>query len=113
MKVSFRTRKLQRAYEESDRAIRAYGPEVGRRYIQRINVIKAARSLEDLTIQRPLRCDELENKRAGQWAINLTDRYRLIFTVSGLGFDALRIEEVTKHYGDSRAGAFGPGDPTR
>ena len=100
MKVSFRTRKLQRAYEESDRAIRAYGPEVGRRYIQRINVVKAARSLEDLKIQRPLRCHELHGKRAGQWAINLTDRYRLIFTVSGLEFDALRVEEVTKHYGD-------------
>ena len=100
MKVAFRTRKLQRAYEESDRAIRAYGSEVGRRYIQRINVIKAARSLEDLKIQRPLRCHELQGKRAGQWAINLTDRYRLIFTVSGLEFDVVRVEEVTKHYGD-------------
>jgi toxin HigB-1 len=99
-KVSFRTRKLQRAYEESDRAIRAYGPEVGRRYIQRINVIKAARSVEDLKVQRPLRCHELQGKRAGQWAINLTDRYRLIFTISDLEFDVVRVEEVTKHYGD-------------
>lgn len=82
-------------------------------YSQRINVIKAARSLEDLEIQRPLRCHELRGKRAGQWAINLTDRYRLIFTLSGLAFDVVQVEEVTKHYGDERAGAFGPGDPAR
>ncbi len=100
MKVSFRTRKLQRAYQESDRAIRAYGREAGRRYILRINIIKAARSVEDLKIQRPLRCHELQGKRSGQWAINLTDRYRLIFTISDLEFDVVRVEEVTKHYGD-------------
>jgi len=100
VKVSFRTGKLQRAYEESDRAIRAYGPEVGRRYVLRINIIKAARSLDDLKAQRPLRCHELQGTRAGQWAINLTDRYRLIFTISGLELDVVRVEEVTKHYGD-------------
>lgn len=100
MKVSFRTGKLKRAYEESARAIRHFGPEVGRRYVQRIDIIKASRHLEDLKAQRTLRCHELQGKRAGQWAINLTDRFRLIFTVSGFEFDVVRIEEVTNHYGD-------------
>lgn len=100
MKVSFRSSKLQRAYEESARAIRQFGPGVGRRYVQRIGIIKASRHLEDLKAQRPLRCHELQGKRAGQWAINLTDRYRLIFTVSGPELDVVRVEEVTNHYGD-------------
>ncbi len=99
MKVSFRTTKLQRAYEESARAIRFFGPEVGRRYVQRINVIKASRHLEDLKAQRTLRCHELRGNRAGQWAVNLTDRYRLVFTVSGVELDVVRIEEVTNHDG--------------
>lgn len=100
MKVSFRTNRLKRAYEESARAKRHFGPEVGRRYVQRINIIKASRDLEDLKAQRTLRCHELHGKRAGLWAINLTDRFRLIFTVSGLEFDVVRVEEVTNHYGD-------------
>lgn len=100
MKVTFRTRKLQKAYEESAHAIRTFGPEVGRRYVQRINIIKTAKSLEDLKVQRPLRCHELQGKRAGTWAINLTDRYRLVFTLDGLELDVVRIEEVNNHYGD-------------
>ena len=56
--------------------------------------------MEDLKVQRPLRCHELQGKRAGQWAINRTDRYRLIFTISDLEFDVVRVEEVTKHDGD-------------
>jgi proteic killer suppression protein len=100
LKVTFRTRKLQRAFEESARAVREFGPEAGRSYIQRIIIIKAAKSLEDLKVQRSLRCHELQGKRAGQWAMNLTHRFRLVFTMDGSELDVVRIEEVSNHYGD-------------
>lgn len=98
MKVTFRKKKLEKCYEESQKAIREFGPEVGRRFILRVNIIKSADDLEALKKQRPLRCHELKGDRQGQWAINLTDRYRLIFSLQGDNLEIVQIEEVSKHY---------------
>ena len=100
MRVTFRKKKLEKCYLESQRAIREFGPEVGRRYIQRINIIKSARNVEALKQQRPLRCHPLKGKREGQWAIDLTDRYRLIFSLLGDELEIAQIEEVSNHYDD-------------
>lgn len=48
MEIAFRTHKLKRRYELSADAIRAYGDEVGRKYIARVNVLKQARDIEEL-----------------------------------------------------------------
>ena len=65
-----------------------------------INIIKSAADLEALKKQRSLRCHELKGDREGQWAINVTDRYRLIFSLQGDDLEIVQIEEVSKHYGD-------------
>lgn len=49
MEVTFRTRKLEREYKESDKAIRAYGPQIGRKYISRINTIKQTKDIDEFT----------------------------------------------------------------
>lgn len=98
MKVKFRTRKLERCYQESSRAIREFGPQEARRYIERINIIKQARNLEELQSLPGLRCHPLKGNRSGQWAINLTGFCRLIFTLQGDELEIVRIEEVSKHY---------------
>lgn len=100
MKVLFRKKKLEKCYVESQRAIREFGPEVGRRYILRINIIMSALDLEALKKQRSLRCHPLKGNREGQWAINLTDRYRLGFSLHGDDLEIVQIEEVSKHYDD-------------
>jgi toxin HigB-1 len=48
LEVRFRTRRLQRRYEESAEAIRAWGPDVGRRYVQRVTALVAAKRVADL-----------------------------------------------------------------
>lgn len=100
MDVTFRTRKLQRQYECSAEAIRVYGQRVGRKYIQRIDIVKHMRSIEELQRISVLRCHRLKGERADEWAIDLTGFYRLIFTLSGEELSVVRIEEVSKHYGD-------------
>lgn len=100
MTVIFRKQKLEKCYVESERAIREFGPEVGRRFILRVNIIKSAADLEALKKQRSLRCHPLKGDREGQWAINMTDRYRLIFSLQGDDLGIVQIEEVSKHYGD-------------
>jgi len=100
VEVRFRTTKLRRQYEDFRRAERAYGREVARRYVGRINVLKHARSIEELQQLPGLGCHELKGKEKGQWAVRLTGFYRLIFTLQGEQLQIARIEEVSKHYGD-------------
>lgn len=100
MDVTFRTKKLRRYFEDSAGGIRALGPEVAKRYVLRINTIKGARDIEELKRLPALRCHPLHGDREGQWAIHLTKFMRLIFTLTGESANVVRIEEVSKHYGD-------------
>jgi len=100
VEVAFRTRKLRRQYERSADAVRAYGEQVGRRYVLRVNVMKAARDVEELRRLPALRCHPLTGDRAGQWAVSLSGFHRLIFTLESERLEIATIEEVSKHYAD-------------
>jgi len=100
MEVKFRTRKLQRQYENHVEANKAYGEEVARRYIQRIDLVKQVRDLDELKMLPGLDCHLLKGDRKGHWAIRLTGFYRLIFSLQGDNLEIVQIEEVSKHYGD-------------
>lgn len=100
MEIQFRTRKLQRQYEDGREAKKAFGDEVARRYIQRINIIKKTSDIEELQRLPALRCHPLKGSHQGQWALSLTGFYRLIFTLIGERLEIVRIEEVSKHYDD-------------
>lgn len=98
MEVKFKTKKLAICYLESKSAIREFGPEVGKRYIQRVNIIKAVKNLNDLQHLPALRCHPLKGNRKGEWAITLVGRYRLIFTLEGETLEIVCIQEVSNHY---------------
>ena len=98
MEVQFRTQKLQKQYEISSKAEKAYGRDVARMYIQRINILKQARNIVEICALPALRCHPLKGDRQGQWAVKLTGLYRLIFTLEGKRLEIILIEEVSKHY---------------
>ena len=100
MEVTFRTRKLEKEYREHSRAVKSYGTEVARKYIQRINIIRQARNFEELVRLPALGCHSLKGDRHGQYSIKLTGFYRLIFSLKGDALEIAHIEEVSKHYGD-------------
>jgi proteic killer suppression protein len=100
VEVAFRTRKLRRQYEHSADAIRAYGGRVGRQYILRINLMKAAGDIGEICGLPGLRCHPLKGDRSGQWAVSLTGFHRLVFTLEGDRLEIAMIEEVSKHFGD-------------
>ena len=100
MEIRFRTRKLKKQYANHQEAEKAYGKDVARKFILRVNIIKKARDIEELKRLPGLRCHELKGNRKGQWAVKLTGFYRLIFTLEDDCMEIARIEEVSKHYGD-------------
>lgn len=100
MEIRFRTKKLEKQYLSHKEAQKAYGQQVAKKYIMRINMIKAAKCFDDLYDIPTLKFHPLVGKRKEEYAITLTGFYRLIITNDGEIFDIARIEEVSKHYGD-------------
>ena len=100
MDIQFRDNKLKKCFTQYRQAVKLWGEQVARKYIQRINIIQAANSLDELMNLPALRCHALKGDRKGQYAINLTGFYRLIFTMDGDTMNIVMIEEVSKHYDD-------------
>ena len=98
--VTFKTRKLEKCYFTYKKAVKAFGDQVAKKYIQRINVIEETEDLDELCTLPVLRCHPLTGNRQGQYAIKLTGFYRLIFTMEEDSLTVVKIEEVSKHYDD-------------
>ncbi|MEA3315478.1 MAG: type II toxin-antitoxin system RelE/ParE family toxin [Campylobacterota bacterium] len=68
--------------------------------IQRINILKSAKSFDELYQIPQLKFHPLSGNRKGEFAISLTGFYRLIITNDGDSFDIAKIEKLSKHYDD-------------
>ena len=99
MEVIFRTRQLRRNYANRARATIDWGPEVGQRYIDRVNYLYEARDFNQLYNARRLRLHPLRGSRTGEMSIYLTGRWRLIVT-RGDTAQSIVLEEVSNHYDD-------------
>lgn len=100
MRVQFRTTELQKCYEKSQRATRAWGEKVARRYIERVNILKAAKSGDDLYKIPPLKFHAMKGDKAGLYALTLIDRWRMEVSFQDEAMTVVRVEEVSAHYGD-------------
>lgn len=100
MDIQFRKNILRKQYEFSNEAFKAYGEQVGRKYIQCINIIKESKDIDELKSIRSLRCHPLKGDRKSEWAIKLTGFYRLIISIHGINLEIARIEVLSKHYDD-------------
>jgi proteic killer suppression protein len=100
VQVKFRTKQLQRCYESHTKATQKWGADVARRYVERISILYAAETVDDLHRIPVLRFHPLKGNRQGQYALSLTARARLIVTFTGKTNTTAWIEEVSKHYGD-------------
>ena len=100
MEIQFKSKKLKKQYEIHKEAEKAYGREVARRYVSRINIIREAKNIDELQTLPALRCHALTGTLKGLWAVNLTGFYRLLFRIQGETLTIARIEKVSKHYDD-------------
>ena len=98
MELRFRTSKLRRCFEESRRAVREWGPDVGTRYVQRLLVLQASDRLDDVYENRAFDLHPLRGDRRGQYAIRLTGSVRLIITADADRRSVI-VEEVTDYHG--------------
>ncbi len=99
MQVEFRT-KLRDCYADVTKATREWGAKVARRYIERVNILKAAKTADDLYKVVVLRFHPLTGNKKGLYALTLVDRWRMVVTFRDKEMTVVRVEEVSAHYGD-------------
>ena len=79
MLIHFSTKKLHKACNSSTEAIRTFGPERGKKLMQRLSELAAANTLNDISRLPPARCHELTGDRQGPLSVDLGHPYRLLF----------------------------------
>ena len=100
MDVRFSTTTLQKCYTDHKAAVRAWGAAVARRYVQRVDLLKAAPSAEALYQHKAVRFHPLKGSLAGTYALNLDGFHRLLVRFENEAMTIVTVEEVSKHYGD-------------
>lgn len=100
VEVTFRTSELGEAYRVHKKAVRLWGDQVARKYVQRVDILRAAESSDDLFKVPPLRFHPLAGDKAGKYALTLHDRYRLIVSFEDQAMTRVAVEEVSNHYDD-------------
>ena len=98
MNIEFATNRLSGAGLSLTLATRLFGTPIGRKYIQRLAVIRAIDDFNQLYGLRALRLHSLRGDRAGQYAMTLTGNYRLI--IERIGDDTVRIMGVEDYHGN-------------
>lgn len=98
MNIVFASRKLQRAFEGHQEAVRRWGERIGIKFVQRIVTLQSARRFEELYTLKSLRVHQLKGGRKGEYAIDLTGNWRLI--IEPVDQETVLIKEVVDYHGD-------------
>ncbi len=98
MQIEFSTNRLADANVSLSEANRIFGVPMGRKYIQRLAVLRATDKFSQLYGHRALRLHPLKGNRAGQYSMTLTGNYRLI--VEKVKEDKVRIVDVKDYHGN-------------
>lgn len=83
MEVYFRNKKLCRVFGSEKLLLREYGQENGRLIMRRMSVFMAAPTLSEVPATKPERRHELTGDKAGQFAVDVKQPYRLTFVPLG------------------------------
>ena len=98
MDIGFSAKRLERASLDFAESSRIFGVPIGRKYIQRVLVLRAAENFSQLFGIQSLKLHSLKGNRAGQYAITLTGNYRLILEKAGE--DKILIVDVEDYHGN-------------
>lgn len=100
MEVIYRTKNLERICTEFNVTRRHYGKDIAKKIHLRIKQLKAAKSIDEIMLlPYPIgRCHPLHGDREGQYAMDLAQPHRLIFTKVGEDIQIARIEEIVDYH---------------
>lgn len=98
MEIEFSSNRMASAGVSILEAGRLFGTPIGRKYIQRLAILRATEKFTQLYGYQALRMHPLKGNRTGQYSITLTGNYRLI--VEKIQEEKIRIVSVEDYHGD-------------
>ena len=98
MEITYKTKKLERVCTDYSFAKRTYGEINADLIYQRIYEISFADTVEQMIQWHLGRCHPLKGNRKGQYAVDLSHPYRLIFEIIGNEIQIVRILEITDYH---------------
>jgi len=98
VEIDFSSNRLANASVSLSEASRLFGIPIGRKYIQRLAVLRATDKFTQLYGYKALKLHPLKGNRAGQYSLTLTGNYRLI--IEKIQEDKVRIMDVEDYHGD-------------
>lgn len=98
MVVRYRTEQLRKVCEDASIAGKKYGDAMAEKIQMRIEQLQAAESVEMLVSWHIGRCHPLQGNRKGQYAMDLTHPYRLIFEKVNEQIIAVKVLEIVDYH---------------
>lgn len=103
MKIIFEKEYREELYTTGKTKSKKYRfqPEVARKYIERVNTLRAANRVEDLFVIRSLHYEKLAGDKKGLESVRITLQYRLEFVSSFSEIESITIcslLDISKHY---------------
>jgi len=98
VELEFASKRLAGASISFSEAGRLFGVPIGRKYIQRLGLLRAADKFSGLLAFQALKLHPLKGARDGHYAITLTGNYRLI--IERIQEEKIRIVDVEDYHGD-------------
>lgn len=98
MEIEFSSNRLDNTSVSLSEASRLFGIPIGRKYIQRLAVLRATDKFTQLYGYKALKLHPLKGNRTGQYSLTLTGNYRLI--IEKVQEYKVRIMDVEDYHGD-------------
>ncbi len=98
MEIQYKNKEIEDVCTNAKIARIKYGIPIAGKIRLRISEIIKATSVEYLIQRRVGRCHRLAGDRAGQYAMDLAQPYRLIFIPKGNQIQFVEIQEITDYH---------------
>ncbi len=98
MEVRYRNSKIREICTDHKMAQKKYGAAMAAKIRQRIRQLTEAPSVDFLVQKHMGRCHLLCEDRAGQYAMDLSQPYRLIFIIIGDEIQIVEVQEITDYH---------------
>lgn len=98
MDVEYKNAFLRKVCTDAAYAEKKFGTPMAEKIQQRIDEIQSASTIEDLIQYRIGRCHALTNNRKGQYAMDLVQAMRLVFTKKGNEIQIAYITEIVDYH---------------
>lgn len=98
MQVKYRNKQVEKVCTNASAARKKYGNRMAQLISQRIGEIRSASTVEMMIECRIGKCHALKGDREGQYAVNLLNAQRLVFTKDGDTVQVVTIEEIVDYH---------------